>query len=232
MKEQAIQKINKIGKISSVFALIAKILVGVGLVCTIVGAVICFALPKELVEITTAGAMVIDVEYSALGVELQDEAAREEAVAEIKESMTSGDDEFTVVDVTMDESGAQIVGSMAEYSFTIRDGAWAVVIAVISLAMTFVTLWFVGGLCKAFRDCQSPFEENVINKMRNLAISLIPWCVITSVSDSTFSSIMSGKPSFSLSVDLGMVLVVLVVLVMVYIFKYGAVLQQESDETL
>ena len=36
MKEQAIQKINKIGKISSIFALIGKIIVGIGLVCTII----------------------------------------------------------------------------------------------------------------------------------------------------------------------------------------------------
>lgn len=235
MKEQAIQKINQIGKISSVFALIAKIVVGIGLVCTIVGAIICFAIPEKLVEITTAGAMVIDVDFSSLGTEfpeLQDEAKREEAIAEMKESMVSEDDEFSVVDVTMDETGAQIVGTMAEYSFSIRDGAWAVLIAALALAMTFVTLWFIGGLCKAFRDCQSPFEENVIKKMRNLAIALIPWCVTTSVSDSIFNSIINGKPSFSLSVDLGMVLVILVVLVIVYIFKYGAVLQQESDETL
>ena len=235
MKEQAIQKINQIGKISSVVVLIAKILVGVGLVCTIIGAVICFAIPKELVEVTTAGAMVIDVDFSALGAELSelhDEAAREEAVAEMKESFESEDDEFTVVDVTMDETGAQIAGTMAEYSFTIRDGAWAVVIAAVALAMTFVTLCFISALCKAFRDCQSPFEENVINKMKNLAIALIPWCIVSSVSDSTFDSIINGKPSFSLSVDLGMVLVVLIVFVIVHIFKYGAVLQQESDETL
>lgn len=235
MKEQAIQKINQIGKISAIFALIGKIVVGAGLVCTIVGAIICFAIPEKLVEVTTAGAMVIDVDFSALGSEvldLQDEAKRQEAIAEMKQSMASEEDEFKVVDVTMDETGAQIAGTMAEYSFTIRDGAWAVVIAALALTMTFVTLCFVGALCKAFRDCQSPFEENVIKKMKNLAIALIPWCVITSVSDSTFSSIIDGKPSFSLSVDLGMVLVVLVVLVLVYIFKYGAVLQQESDETL
>ena len=233
MKEQAIQKINKIGKISSIFALIAKIVVGAGLVCTIIGAIICFAMPKELVEVTTAGAMVLDVDFSALGAEipeLSDEAAREEAVAEMKESLT--DEDFTLVEITMDENGAQIAGTMEEYSFSIRDGAWAVVIAALNLVMTFVTLCFISGLCKAFRDCQSPFEENVINKMRNLAIALIPWCVISSVSDTTFNSIINGKPSFSLSVDLGMVLVVLIVLVMVYIFKYGAVLQQESDETL
>ena len=235
MKEQAIQKINQIGKVSSIFALIAKILVGAGLVCSIIGAIICFAIPKELVEVTTAGAMVVDVDFSALGVdipELQSDAAREEAITEIRESFEEDEDEFAVVDVSMDEKGAQIAGTMAEYSFTIRDGAWAVVIATMALAMTFVTLCFISALCKAFRDCQSPFEENIINKMRNLAIALIPWCIISSVSDSTFNSIVSGKPNFSLSVDLGMVLVVLVVLVMVYIFKYGAVLQQESDETL
>jgi len=33
-------------------------------------------------------------------------------------------------------------------------------------------------------------------------------------------------------VDLGMVLIILFIFVLAYIFKYGAVLQQESDETL
>ena len=233
MKEQAIQKINKIGKISSVFALIGKIVVGAGLVATIIGAIICFAIPKDLVEVTTAGAMVLDVDFTALGgnfSELRDEAAKAEALAELEDSFS--DDGFVASNVSIDENGAQIAGTMAEYSFTIRDGAWAVLIAAAALGMTFVTLCFASGLCKAFRDCQSPFEENVIKKMKNLAIALIPWCVISSVSDTVFSSIINGKPSFSLSVDLGMVLVVLVVLVLVYIFKYGAVLQQESDETL
>jgi len=45
-------------------------------------------------------------------------------------------------------------------------------------------------------------------------------------------SAMSGGIHLIFSIDLGVVLVVLIVLVLVSIFKYGAVLQQESDETL
>ena len=35
-----------------------------------------------------------------------------------------------------------------------------------------------------------------------------------------------------IGVDLGMVLIIFFIFVLVHIFKYGAVLQQESDETL
>ena len=102
----------------------------------------------------------------------------------------------------------------------------------VAMAMTIVTISFAESLCKAFRDCTSPFDTKVIKKMQNLAISLIPWTIILSIIDSTMDSFLAGGLRLSLSIDLGVVLVVLIVFVLVYIFKYGAVLQQESDETL
>ena len=39
-------------------------------------------------------------------------------------------------------------------------------------------------------------------------------------------------PQFSFSVNVSIILIVIVVLGIAYVFQYGAVLQQESDETL
>ena len=109
---------------------------------------------------------------------------------------------------------------------------YCVAIATISMAMTVVSLFFAGFLCKAFKNCNSPFEENVIKKMQQFAYSLIPWVILTSISNSMINSLVSGKFNVNVSIDLTMLLVVLIILALAYIFKYGAVLQQESDETL
>ena len=99
--------------------------------------------------------------------------------------------------------------------------------------MALVTLFFVGALCKAFRYCESPFEENVIKKMQNLAISLIPWTIISSIAESFVTNLLNvGRFEFGIGVDFNVVLVIALIFVLVYIFKYGAVLQRESDETL
>lgn len=229
MKEQAIAKINKIGKISSVVSLIAKILVGIGIVATILGAVICFVLPETMVKVSTVGDLVTEVDLSGLGISMSEEevlAAQESLTIE----MAGAEHSFTESEIT----GNKVImrGPLEDMSFTMRDIAKICVLALVLLIMTFITLLFVGALCKAFRDCESPFEENVIKKMHHLAVCLIPWAVISTVTQSIADSIMNHKFSFSVTVDLGVVLVVLVVLILTYIFKYGAVLQQESDETL
>ena len=230
MKEQAIKKINKIGKISNIIVLICKILVGIALVGTLLGAITCFVIPDSLIDVTMTSMMTVDVDYSSLGVTLSEEEMVElqaEMAAQTELSMEEG-----VTDITLVDNVIRVAGEIDKSNFTMRDIAWLVVLGLVTVLMTFITLFFVGGLCKAFANCQSPFEDNVIKKMQRFAISLIPWSIISAVSNSVIESVMSNKLNIMFNVDLGVILIVLVVLVLTYIFKYGAVLQQESDETL
>ncbi|MGN0431323.1 MAG: DUF2975 domain-containing protein [Lachnospiraceae bacterium] len=230
MKEQAIQKINKIGKISNIITLIAKILVGIALGVALVGAVICFVIPDSMLKFNMQGTMNMELDYSSLGISMTEE---EMAVAQAEvERGPISDEATTITEIAVTENKIIIAGDTDYISFTMRDAAWLAVLALGVLAMTFVTLVFIGALCKAFRDCHSPFEENVIKKMQNLAVSLIPWAVVSAVSGSVANSLLHQKVNIMFSIDLGVILIALVVLVLVYIFKYGAVLQQESDETL
>lgn len=229
MKEQAIQKINKIGKISSVFALIAKILVGMALVVTLLGAILCFVIPKGLLEVTLNTEMVTETDYSSLGVYMTEEEMKEAQVQSEKELLT-GPHSFAEVEIT--ETGIIMKTEVQNYSFTMRDMAGLVMLVFVALVMTFVTLVFISGVCKALRDCQSPFEDKVIKKMQHLAYSIIPWAVVSTVINTITQTLANNKLSIMFSVDFGVILIALVVLVIVYIFKYGAVLQQESDETL
>lgn len=230
MKEQAIQKINKIGKVSSIITLIAKILVGIGIVLSLIGSVVCFVIPDSLLKMSFVGEIMVEVNYSALGFAMTQEQADLVKETLATEVIDEEEDGFSNVEIT--EGKVVTTGGVEDFCFTLRDLAWIYVMGLVALVMTFVTLIFIGSLCKSFRDCQSPFEENVIRRMQNLAIALIPWTIISTVTNSVTDSITNNKFNLKFTVDLGVVLVVLVVLILVYIFKYGAVLQQESDETL
>lgn len=231
MKEEAIKKINKIGKVSSVFALIAKIVIGMSMALLLVCAIICFFAPEELMTINIDEKIGLIFDVGSVDANLSEEDA-DEIQKEFAESFTVNGEEVQMENMVVTDDMLQVDSVVPTYSFTLRDLAWLMVVLAVNVAMVMVTLCFVSALCKAFRDCQSPFEENVVKKMSNLAYSLIPWAVLSTLANSVANSLMQNKISVNLTVDVGVIIIVLVVFVLVHIFKYGAMLQQESDETL
>lgn len=249
MKEQAIQKINKVGKISYIITIICKILLIAGFICTVAGAAIWLSQPAEAMQITQRSAMIVEMSKEGLGqgiteadlVEMKNvlENGEQLQIQQVRNGMMgSGLNVFSTgqtyvpvaVDITEDSAIIDMITDGV--CFNIHEVAWISLLMAGVMVMSIVTLTFVEGLCKAFRDCETPFEENVIKKMQRVAICLIPWALVSSVSDSITNSFMHGGFNWTVSIDLGVVLVVVLVLILVYIFKYGAVLQQESDETL
>ena len=237
MKENAIKSINKFGKIGSVVVTIAKVLFIAAFIFTVLGAISFSIIPEDFIRFSGAGAGTVTVNVEAIG-----ETLTKEQVAEINNSKNMGGGSVTLGNgsskVILDEIKAEgntitITGSGNADNFaSLHDLVYVLIAALIALAVTIVSLFFAGFLCKAFKECESPFEENVINKMKNFAYSLIPWVILSSIVDSMFSSIMAGRFDVSLSLDIKMIIVVLIILALVQIFKYGAILQQESDETL
>jgi hypothetical protein len=242
MKEQAIQKINKIGEISGKITGFCKAMVGIGIGTLLVGAILCFFIPDKGLILGTETQKSIEIDMEKLHPDVT-----EEEIDYVVEELNDGSDveiESGVIDVEISgeehvpdtiertEHGFKIVSVEQRYDMSIRDLSWGLLALAFILGLTQVTLYFVGFLCKAFRDCESPFEENVIKKMQNLAYALIPWAFVTSFKDGVVEWFFKGNRNISWSLDLGVVLIVLVVFLLVYIFKYGAILQQESDETL
>ena len=233
MKEEAIKKINKIGKVSSVFALIGKIVIGMSMALLLLSAIICFFVPEELMTISIDEKVGFTLDASSFGETITDEDT-EELKKDFEESFEAevAGEEMQLEDISVTDNKLQANTVIPTYSFTIRDFAWLMLVLALNVTMIMVTLCFISALCKAFRDCESPFEENVVKKMRNLAFSLIPWAIFSSITNSVADSLLQNKVSVNLTVDLGVIMIVLVVFLMVHIFKYGAMLQQESDETL
>lgn len=245
MKEEAIKKINKIGKFSYIAAIIAKCFVIVGMVAAIVTAIICFSMFGDSMKMDMSGRINLELDCEALDITKEDilEGLDEDETNIKTQSIQFSDSngnmtlsfsekDYKTADVEFQDDTLIAKLETDVYSFTLKDVGIMMLVSCIAMAMTIVTISFVEALCKEFRNCTSPFDGKVIKKMQNLAISLIPWTIISSVIDSSLDSFMEGGFQLSLNVDLGVVLVVLIVFVLVYIFKYGAVLQKESDETL
>lgn len=246
MKEQAIKKINTIGKISYIAAIIAKCIVIAGLVATVLVSVLCFTVFGDKIKMDMSGQIDLEMDCETLNIDYDMlEELDDEDMDIKKQTVQIGNDKVgTVASISISEQDYKAMNveikddtlfaklESENISFTAKDVGLLMILAGISLVMTIVTISFVEALCKAFRDCTSPFDGKVIKKMQNLAISLIPWTIVSSVIDSTVDSFMQGGLQLQLNIDLGVALVVLIVFILVYIFKYGAVLQQESDETL
>lgn len=231
MKNEAISKINKFGNVGSIIALVGKILVGICMALFLVAAVACFVLPKDFMNIALSTNVEMDINTDSLGMDFtEDEMAEFQAdfVAEAEEDKA----DYVVTNIEVAGYNISIDEKTEDVNLSVRSLAWLMILLTAGLAMIMVVLCFASSLCKAFRDCATPFEDNVIKKMQNLAYSLIPWVFVSAATDSVVSSLTTNMVAITFGIDFGVVLIILIVFALVYIFKYGAVLQQESDETL
>lgn len=235
MRTGAVEKINKIGKAGSIIALILKILLGIGFVGCLIGFIAVMVLPQDFLKVKVDGTADVRVNLATLGIEVPEDDLKESVMKDIGNGGTISFDnnELSVTDVETSDSGFHILADGQFTEFTLRSCAYAIFAGMIYVGMSFVTVLFAGFLAKAFAKCRSPFDEDIIKKMKNFAFSLIPWTVISGITNAAMANIFSGRnANFNLSVNLSYIFIVLIILALAYIFQYGAELQRESDETI
>lgn len=247
MKEKAIAKINTFGKVGEIIAQIGRIILIIAAVGLLAAGIVRMTMPKDSMVMEYYQGC--NMKISAADIE---EAEKEETVNEIisefengalgvTETVVNGQNmqidvmkEFmTVNSVNYDEEADVIAVNVQSNPVDVFHPSKILLVVfaqILTFATTFITLTFVKKLCKEFKVCETPFAENVIKRMKQVAYSLIPWCVTYPLSATAAEFMTSGALKFSL--DLGLILAVLVILALAHIFKYGAMLQQESDETL
>lgn len=239
MKENVIGKINNIGRISNVLVWICGILLAIGMVISLIAAVICFKLPEDTLRVVLNGEMDLSINYENLGMK-EEQFADKDDEQRLENKKTPMEDlgEFSLVMIDheyefneIEHGNGQLLmkADIKEMELNVRNIAILCLGAFAEMGLTFIALCFVGSVCRAVRKCESPFEENVVKKIKNLAIVLLPWSILSSAITSAMEKWTQGIVCVGISIDLGLILLVVV---LVYIFRYGAVLQQESDETL
>lgn len=237
MKKDIIIKINKIGKIGDIISRIAKIILIIGLVACIIGTAVIAVLPKEFVTITVSGDAVIDVNFDKIPLfnDLFSQGANnlDTSHADITSTWDINGVSYEVTGSEITANGVKMYADTDPYIIDISNNMiWIVVSAIICIIALYTVFHFIGKLCKTFRNCEAPFSEEIVDNIHKLAFSVIPMAFMSSVADNINSYILSGKSDFVLGIDLTTVILVVLIFMLAAIFKYGTLLQQESDETL
>jgi len=231
MKQEVVAKINKFGKIGEVIAQISRIFVILGAVILLAAGIFMLAVPKDLFTLDYYVGMDMQVDLDAVGETVTDEDI-EELNMEAYSVAVDGE-EMEMVDFTVDRDTNTVAIEMASQPTNIFHPVKIVIFILIEtllMVVNFITITFIIKLCKEFKTCETPFSAGVIKRIKQVGFSLIPWCIMYPTAEAAANFMVSNN--LNISIDIGMIIMVLVVLALAYIFQYGAMLQQESDETL
>ena len=231
MKQEVVAKINKFGKIGEVIAQISRIFVILGAVILLAAGILMLAMPKDLFTLDYYVGMDMQVDLDAVGETVTDEDI-EELNMEAYSVAVDGE-EMEMVDFTVDRDNNTVAIEMASQPTNIFHPVKIVIFILVEtllMVVNFITITFIIKLCKEFKTCETPFSAGVIKRIKQVGFSLIPWCIMYPTAEAAADFMVTNN--LNISIDIGMIIMVLVVLVLAYIFQYGAMLQQESDETL
>jgi len=215
-KDKNVKKVNDLGRISRILLNISQVITIVGLVIAIALGCYFLTLSNDTVHVNAELKGKISVSESVpenmIKVDESDFHIGKErelfkyAAKEIKND--NGSMDYDISALLKDLTGKDL-----------KYVAWGIVLlTVVTLAILLVIIIFAKRLAKALEKCESPFEENVISKMKAFGFSLIPWAA--------FKLIIGNIGGLTT------VMFVLAMLMFIAIFNYGAKLQKESDETL
>ena len=231
-KENAIKKINTIGKAGSIISNICFIIMCIGIVAAILGGILLLTLPKDLFSVTINSDAVMSIDASNGKAEWLSEFTDIYADSFGTGTMEINGEVYTPdnVDNSGDRITAHFVGE--EGGFNQRRLALICWVCVVYMGISTFLLLLVKRLCDGLKTCKSPFEERIIKDVERCTWTLIPWGIMSGIASSVTSTAFTGTIEFGPSFSLSTVIVILLLFGLGFIFKYGAYLQTESDETL
>lgn len=129
--------------------------------------------------------------------------------------------DYKVIDATTDTS-----------VYRAKDAVRTLIFAIIFLISVAASMWMLKRFFKTIEVCETPFSEKVVKKMQAFCGSLIPVAVFASAGETAAGAFLSAGKDFGISVQWGIIAAFVVTACLVTVFRYGAQLQREADETL
>ena len=232
-------QVNRIGKAGRIVSIILIVLLSIGAFSLLLAGGVCAVLPEDTVEVSFRPNADVLVGRSILG---QEWSRIDEIVAEAQEALTGKYGEVIQFEKTDRGLLIRLDRLMEEGEvFRLRNALGAIWAGLVGIASAIVALVMFLKLSDAFRVCRSPFDEAVIRRMNIFAWTLIVCAVVGSFAGSAAQSavmafqnagIHVGAKNFGVSLDLYPIFAALIVFFLCMVFRYGAQLQKEADETL
>ena len=148
-----------------------------------------------------------------------------------KTGIKLNDSDISEISVIEEEGGIVVNAKTNEVTISMKEIIMALVAVFIYIGAVTVTLYMLKALMKSLKNCETPFSDEVIKNMSKLAKSLVCLVILSTIAGG-FKSLINTGTRFEFSINLGNIILVAIVYVLITVFKYGAKLQQESDETI
>ena len=227
MKNEYVEKINKLGNAGYVISKICSVLVTIGFVACLVGSALIAMIPKDSITITTEhqSTIVMDMTHTILPslVGLETDADGSFELDGIKYDQFEINNSFAKQTAT---------AKATPYTYSLNKMLWITVAGAVMCLVMLNAMKKINTLFKNFKECETPFTIETANDFKNLAVSFIPVMVMGWVVQAVTQFVTTGVMNIEISIDLTVVMCVVVILMMSEIFRYGTMLQTESDETL
>lgn len=215
---ESVKKIQKIGKILRIAALVLSILMFVGAGFMLFGALILALVPESWLSVS--GQLSGRVEIgSTLGL-------WRKIVGELAEELPGGQVDFQGNSLVWTFDSPQVKIGITKLC------ALGAFFCAFQAALYAVVFLFVSKFGKVLQKNSSPFSRPCIRYLKATAFVLLAWALLGGFTDSAVQALLLGRFAFGFSLNFGTILIALILLLIAYIFEYGAKLQRESDETL
>ena len=216
-----LKKIQTIGKISKIVALVVCVLAFVATGFALIGATVCASIPESWLSVSGQVNGTVEIGSSL--------SVWKEALERLG---GAGEGSFG----TWSVEGGKLFVSLRSPDFEniplTKMAAVALTAAAFRLAFYGVILLFVSKFARALEKNSTPFCDACIRYLKVTAYVLLGWAVVGETTLQVVCGMFFGKFRLGVSVNGGMILISLVFLLLAYIFQYGAKLQREADETL
>ena len=226
MENSIKRKINIFGKVGKIITTVLIVLLLVAEGALLISGVAIAILPKDTVTVNASGEADVRINANYFGV-TDNELSYKASGTDIKLARLSEGD----MDITTKDGVVEMKLGAKDLHFDLWDALKLIGVGMLKIAAVVVALYFFKALMKQFSVCETPFCDDVIKKMRAFAIALIPTMAMSAMSNGLAKGLLADAFSFG-SVDLIPVAFVVVVFVLTMIFKYGAMLQKQYDETV
>lgn len=229
MDNKSVARMNKVGKVGKIVTLVIIVFAILAAVGTAVTAITATAIPKNTIEARVSAQTDVTLSKDVFG-DLNGVIvdAVSQHVGKL-DNVLSGS-----VDVKAENADGNAVIHVNADNLKVQSGSFApaIWIGFVNIVAFIVCAFFFKGLMGELEISRSPFTEGVVDKMRRFAIALLAVSIATSVLNAVFGCILMGGHMFSLSLNLGSIITAVIIFVLAIVFRYGAQLQKESDETL
>ncbi len=224
MEGKVKKRINTFGKVAKIVTMVVIVFLLVAEGFLLVGGVIAAIVPKDSVTVDTGLDTRIDVNTDFFGLN-----GKQFFFKIGNTELVLGDLGKGEYDVKSENGSLTLTENVQDKHYDLNTALLMIISEMACLAAIITALYFFRALMKQFMVCETPFSEGVVKKMRAFAVALIPCMIAYHAASAVKNHVLGndGSLSFFLSV-----IFVLVIYVLTMIFKYGAELQKEHDDTV